>query len=81
MGIVYSKTGQIDLAIDNLKKAEANATKEDELIQIYSFLGSNYERKGDLDNALFYNSKSLDLAKKLGNREYEATALNNIALI
>ena len=81
LGKAYHKTGQIDLAIDNLKKAEAHATKEDELMQIYSFLGSNYGRKGDLDNALFYNSKSLDLAKKLGNREYEVTALNNIALI
>ncbi|MGC8942089.1 MAG: tetratricopeptide repeat protein [Sulfurihydrogenibium sp.] len=81
LGKAYSQTGQIDLAIDNLKKAESYTTKDDELMVIYNFLGLNYETKGDLDNALFYHSKSLNLAKKLGNREVEAYELNNIAIV
>jgi tetratricopeptide (TPR) repeat protein len=81
LGKAYYETGQIDLAIDNLKKAESYATKDYNLMFIYNHLGNNYEKKGDLDNALFYHSKSLNLAKKLGNREMEATELNNIAVI
>ncbi|PMP77591.1 MAG: DUF2225 domain-containing protein [Sulfurihydrogenibium sp.] len=79
LGRAYYETGQIDLAIDNLKKAESYATKDDDLMVIYNFLGLAYETKGDLDNALFYHSKSLNLVKKLGNREGEAAGLNNIA--
>jgi tetratricopeptide (TPR) repeat protein len=81
LGVAYNQTGQIDLAIDNLKKAESYATKDEDLMFIYNFLGLNYEKKGDLDNALFYYSKSLYLAKILGNREMEASGLSNIANI
>ncbi|MGC8735079.1 MAG: tetratricopeptide repeat protein, partial [bacterium] len=81
LGRAYSESGQIDLAIDNLKKAESYAIKDEDLMFIYNFLGITYERKGDLDNALFYHSKSLNLAKKLGDRNQEAFQLNNIAII
>ncbi|MGC9001175.1 tetratricopeptide repeat protein, partial [Caldisericum sp.] len=60
LGIAYTKTGQIDLAIESLKKAEAYAIRDDDLMYIYNWLGYNYYAKGDLDNSLFYNSKSLD---------------------
>jgi tetratricopeptide (TPR) repeat protein len=79
LGMAYYKAGQINLAIDNLKKAESYATEDEDLMYIYNYLGLNYETKGDLDNALFYYSKSLNLAKKLGKRKMEATVLNNIA--
>jgi len=36
---------------------------------------------GDIDNALLYNDRSLNLAKELGNRNAEATMLNNIAVM
>ena len=81
LGKAYSETGQIDLAIDTFKKAEFYATKDKDLIYIYNELGLNYDTKGDLDNAFFYYSKSLNLVKKLGNRKMEASALNNIAVI
>ncbi|ADC90062.1 TPR repeat-containing protein [Thermocrinis albus DSM 14484] len=81
LGIAYYKTGQLNLALENFKKAEAYAVRDDDLMYIYNWLGSVYDSKGDLDNALLYHSRSLDLAKKLGNRKLEATQLNNIALI
>lgn len=81
LGRAYSKTGQINLAIENLKKAEALATKDNDLMHIYHWLGLAYKDKGDLDNAILYHSRSLDLAKKLGDRELEAAGLNNIGLI
>ncbi|MGC8754861.1 MAG: tetratricopeptide repeat protein, partial [Thermosulfidibacteraceae bacterium] len=62
LGRAYTKTGQIDLAIENFKKAEVYAARDDDLMYIYNWLGSNYLDKGDLDNALFYHSKSLNLA-------------------
>jgi tetratricopeptide (TPR) repeat protein len=68
LGVAYYQTGKIDLAIDNLKKAESYATKDGDLMVIYHFLGLAYETKGDLDNAFFYYSKSRNLAEKLGNR-------------
>ena len=81
LGKAYTRTGQIDLAIENLKKAEAYATREDDLMVIYDWLGKNYYKKGDFDHALFYYSKSLDLAKKLRDTKQEAVELNNIASI
>ncbi len=79
LGAAYSVTGQIDLAIENLKKAEIYAKSDKDLMYIYNELGLNYHKKGDLDNALLYFSRSLDLAKKLRDRKCEATMLNNIA--
>ncbi|WP_353684560.1 tetratricopeptide repeat protein [Thermodesulfovibrio sp. 3907-1M] len=81
LGIAYIETGDINLAIEALKKTEAYAVRDDELMVIYNNLGSAYSYKGDLDNALLYYSRSLDLAKKLGKRDFEATNLNDIALI
>ncbi|RMH06669.1 MAG: hypothetical protein D6699_02120 [Aquificota bacterium] len=81
LGAAYTETGQIDLAIENFKKAEAYAKSDKDLMYIYSFLGLNYQRKDDLDNALLYHSKSLSLAKKLGDKEAEAIQLNNIAYV
>ncbi len=79
LGRAYTRTGQIDLAIENLKKAEIYAKSDKDLMYIYNWLGKNYDNKGDLDNALLYYSRSLDLAKKLRDRKGEATMLNNIA--
>ncbi|SNZ15208.1 tetratricopeptide repeat protein [Hydrogenobacter hydrogenophilus] len=79
LGEAYRMTGEINLAIENLKKAEAYATRDVELMYIYISLGDAYGQKGDLDNALFYHSKSLNLARKLGDREMEAGGLTNIA--
>ena len=81
LGKAYYETGQIDLAIDILKKAETYATEDEDSMIIYNLLGLNYTTKGDLDTALSYSSKSLRLAKKLGDRESETKSLNNVALI
>ncbi len=81
LGIAYYQTGQFDLALDSLKKAEMYATSRRYLAAAYNWLGMTYDKKGDLDNALFYDEKSLKLAIELGNKKREASDLNNIALI
>ncbi len=81
LGKAYGEIGYIDLAIESLKKAEMYAKDGESLMYIYNLLGLNYSKKGDLDNALLYYSRSLDLAKKLGDRGHEAVMLNNIGEI
>ncbi len=65
---------QNDLAIENLKKAEvyANSNDYEALMRIYGLLGENYYGRRDLDNAFHYFIKTLDLAKRTGNKYFEA---------
>ncbi len=81
LGKAYSKIGQIDKSIENLKMASEYTSNDRELMHIYSWLGNEYIDKGDDSNALSYWSKSLKLAEKFGNFNLEERDLNNIAYI
>lgn len=81
LGIAYFNTGQLNSALESFKKAEIYATNEENLMFIYNWLGETYSKKGDLDNALLYHNRCLNLAKELGKKDLEAIELNNIALI
>lgn len=81
LGMAYYAIGQLNLALENLKIAEMYVTDKEVLMTIYGNLGDVYWRKGDLDNALLYSNKSLDLTKKLRNKEAQAVVLQNIAAI
>ncbi|MGC9079918.1 MAG: tetratricopeptide repeat protein [Nanopusillaceae archaeon] len=92
LGRAYAKTGQTDKAIESLKKASEYTSDDHDLMYIYNWLGMEYVAKvGDfngflyasksLNNALFYYSKSLKLAKRFGNIDIEEADLNNIANI
>jgi tetratricopeptide (TPR) repeat protein len=79
LGRAYASVGEFKLALTNMKEAERLAKNKNDLMYIYNWLGLIYKDMGDLDNALLYNDRSLNLAKELGNRNVEATMLNNIA--
>ncbi len=79
LGGSYLELGELKLALGSLKNAEKLATSKDELIAIYNMLGQTYDDMGDLDNALVYYSRLLSLAREIGLKVGEATALNNIA--
>jgi len=81
LGRAYKSVGEFNLALTNMKEAERLATNKNDLMYIYNWLGLIYEAMGDLDNALLYENRSLNLAKELGNKEQEATMLHNIAEI
>lgn len=81
LGRSYYRVGEFDLAFEEFKKAERLASSRSDLMYIYNWLGLVYQRKGDIDNALFYHERSLSLARDLGNTKLEATELNNIASI
>ncbi|WP_299197758.1 tetratricopeptide repeat protein [Thermocrinis sp.] len=81
LGISYRMVGEFKLALEHMKKAERLTSDKEALMHIYNRLGSIYWRMGYLDDALLYYSRSLSLARDLGNKSMQATVLNNIALI
>ncbi|MGC9080042.1 MAG: tetratricopeptide repeat protein, partial [Nanopusillaceae archaeon] len=57
-------------------------TSDDHLLMhIYNWLGVEYLRKGDYSNAILYESKSLKLAKRFGDVEFERNAFINMGVI
>ncbi len=81
LGISYRIVGEFKLALEHLKKAESLTSNKGDLMYIYNQIGIIYKRMGYLDDALLYYSRSLSLARDLGNKNMQATVLNNMALI
>jgi tetratricopeptide (TPR) repeat protein len=81
LGISYHAIGEFKLALEHLKKAENLTSDKGDLMYIYNQIGLIYRRMGYLDDALLYYSKSLSLARDIGDRSVQASVLNNIALI
>jgi tetratricopeptide (TPR) repeat protein len=79
LGRTYYKIGEFKLALEHMKKAESLTSDKRSLMHIYNWLGMIYERIGYLDDALFYFSRGLNLARHLGNRNMQTLVLNNIA--
>jgi len=81
LGKAYFRVGELGYALKSMKEAERLTTNKTRLMYVYGWLGSIYDRKGDIDNALFYHSRHLILSRELGYKEEEATAIGNIAMI
>ena len=81
LGRAYFNAGELNLAYENMKKAESLTSNKKDLMYIYNWTGSILKGMGNLDDALLYYSKSLSLAKDLGNTAMQAKLLNNIASI
>ncbi len=81
LGRAYAKVGQLDKAIENLKKASQYQTNPKELMYVYNWLGVEYDNKGDFNKALSYDQKNLQLAKQLKDVDAERYALVNMAVV
>jgi len=81
LGISYRTVGEFKLALEHMKRAESLTSDKEALMYIYNQIGMIYDRMGYLDDALLYFSRSLSLARGLGNKSMQASVLNNIALI
>jgi tetratricopeptide (TPR) repeat protein len=81
LGLSYLSVGELKLAYKNMKKAESLTNDKEDLLYIYTIIGQILEKMGHLDDALLYFSRSLNLAKDLGNTDMKASILNNIAAI
>jgi tetratricopeptide (TPR) repeat protein len=81
LGEAYYFLGELNLALENLKKAESLTNNKEDLMSFYNIIGEILYRMGYLDDALLYYSRSLSLAKDLGNTDLQAAILNNIGEI
>jgi len=81
LGISYYAIGELKLALEHMKRAESLTSNKEHLMYIYNQIGMIYSGMGNLDDALLYYSRSLSLARDLGDRRAQAANLNNIAEI
>jgi tetratricopeptide (TPR) repeat protein len=81
LGISYHAIGKFKLALEHMKRAESLTSDKKDLMYIYNQIGEIYYRMGYLDDALRYLSRSLRLARDLGDRRMQASVLINIANI
>jgi len=81
LGSTYYDVGELNLAYENAKKAESLTNNKEDLMYIYNLIGKILNSIDYLDDALLYYSRSLSLAKDLGNTDMQASVLNNIAII
>jgi len=81
LGKAYYKVGELKLAYENMKKTESLTNNKKDLMYICNWIGLILNKMGYSDDALLYDSRSLSLAKDLGNTDMQATLLNNIAEI
>ena len=81
LGISYRMVGEFKLALEHMKRAERLTSNKEDLMDIYNQVGIIYEKMGYLDDALLYYSRSLSLARDLGNKSMQASVLNNIGVV
>ncbi|MBX0310870.1 MAG: tetratricopeptide repeat protein, partial [Sulfurihydrogenibium sp.] len=81
LGEAYYNIGELQLAYKNMEKAKRLTNKKEDLMYIYNKIGLILKEMGCLNAALLYHSKSLSLAKELGDTDMQGAILNNIAMI
>ncbi len=81
LGVLYAKTGQLDLALSSLTKAKNYAQDKKDLTIIYHLFGLIYKKNGDTDKALHYLDKCLRLARELENKSIKCKTLIKLAKI
>jgi len=81
LGLAYESVGELKLAYENTKKALSLTNNIKQLMLIYNQIGMILDRMGYLDDALLNYSRSLRLAKYLGDTEEQAILLGNIGKI
>jgi tetratricopeptide (TPR) repeat protein len=81
LGEAYYKVGELKLAYKNFKKAESLTSNKEVLMYIYNKIGQILYNMGYLNDAFSYYSRSLSLAKDLGNTDLQASLLDGIGEI
>ena len=81
LGLSYYAVGELKLALKHVKRAESLTSNKKDLMYIYNQIGLIYGKMDYLDDALLYFSRSLSLARDLGNKSMQASVLNNIGVI
>jgi tetratricopeptide (TPR) repeat protein len=79
LSTAYLHKGELDDAINTMKKAERMAPSYEDLAVIYNRLGFMYHLKGDLNTALEYHQKHLSVSREVGDTKGQFIANVNIA--
>jgi tetratricopeptide (TPR) repeat protein len=79
LGLAHYNIGELNLAYEAVKKAEAFASNKTELMHAYSLIGSILHQMDYFNEAFLYYNASLLIAKELNNIKGQASILNNIA--
>lgn len=81
IGSVYEDLESYDMAFQYFQRAEqlAQHSPNNVLINIINNLGDSKRKKGELEEALFYTKKALDLSQKTKNIHQEESALKDMA--
>ncbi len=75
----YLHKGELENAINTMKRAEQVAPSYEDLAVIYNRLGFMYHLKGDLSTALKYHQKHLSISRELDDTKGQFIAHVNIA--
>ena len=85
IGLVYSKKGDLDQALDNYQRAQEIKEKQQgpnhvDVADSYNNIGEVYSKKGDLDQAMDYYQRALEIKEKqLGPNHVDvALSYNNV---
>ena len=85
LGMSYYNIGMFDLALEEFKIAEDlsfySNNPEFYLGVIYNSIGMVYFQERDLDKAIFYYNKALNLTEKQNDLQLKTLILGNIALV
>ena len=81
LGRALTGLGEMAQALAELKEVEKLSRTKEELLVAYNWLGVIHQGAGDLEAATLMYDRELRLARDLGQRTREATALNNLATV
>lgn len=81
LGRAYSSMGRNQDALPAFQRAEVLSQTKKELALAYSWLGFVYADLNDLDRAELYDQRALKAYRELGDKNREASSLNNLASI
>ncbi|MBW6489156.1 tetratricopeptide repeat protein [Sulfurimonas sp.] len=76
----YIRSREYKKALPYAQKLEPLASSLDDYFFAYNKLGSIYSYLGDTNQELKYTQKSLEVTKKLGNKEQIGSVLHNLAV-
>jgi tetratricopeptide (TPR) repeat protein len=80
----YANRGELDLALECAEKALSLTPKNESyysklrIAETYRVIGGIYNQKGDLDLALDYHKRALEIHKEIGNNQWMSSAFSAI---
>lgn len=81
LGQAYKNMGRAQDALPAFQRVEALSQTTQDLAIAYNWLGVIYSNLSDLDHAELYDQRAIKAFRELGDKQSEASTLNNLALV